>query len=248
MKSNKCVILIPIYKEKISFDEYRSILNTYNLYNDKYDIFFMCDTDLNTHNYDKLFNIKYKRHNFKNASQYSFLLLNANFYKEYLQYEYMLIIQPDAYIFNGNLLEYYINKGYPYIGAIFKIYGIYWDDDNETLKTITEIIDSLYVNNGSIKDLSNLINNNSIGMNGGLSLRRIDLLYHLLKNKEFALAEDDEICHIMSELHLFDNMLIKDIINFSIELAFHDIYKKYNIIPFGSHGMGHYFIENIMQK
>lgn len=37
MKSNKCVILIPIYKEFINFDEYRSIQNTINLYNDKYD-------------------------------------------------------------------------------------------------------------------------------------------------------------------------------------------------------------------
>ena len=94
MKNNKCVILIPIYKEKINFDEYRSIHNTINLYNDKYDIFFMCNNKLNISLYKNLFNIGYKFFDYElfyDAGSYSDLLINRNFYKRFLNYEYMIV-------------------------------------------------------------------------------------------------------------------------------------------------------------
>jgi len=256
MKSNKCVILIPIYKEKICCEEYMIISNIIKIFNDKYDIFFMCSNELNTYNYDKLFNIKYRKYNYNNIDQYSQILLNKNFYKEYLQYDYMLISQHDSYIFNENLLEYYINKKYPYIGALFNIFSylcidfhIHWDLINKT-------IEYLYLNNGCVKDLKNVMSTvkvnrtefNYLGMNGGLSLRRIDLLYNLLNKYNLCGIEDQEISKLLYNLKLFDDMLIKDIINFSsIDYYTLDIYKKYNIIPFGSHKTYKDFIENYMQ-
>ena len=257
MKSNKCVILIPIYKEFINFDEYRSIQNTINLYNDKYDIFFMCNNKLNISFYKNIFNIDYKIFDynlFHDAHSYSALLMNRFFYKQFLNYEFMLIAQHDAYIFNTYSLEYFMNKNYPYLGALFKLY------DLENLLEI-EFINDAFNNNYNVKDLKKIIfekyNTNfnycidcTLGMSGGLSLRKIDVIYHLLKqNLEWHWAEDLKICSMLDTHNLFDNILIKDIINFSMENEkYLDFYKEHNILPYSVHGIPYYFFMNMYDR
>ena len=207
MKNSKCVILIPIYKEKINFDEYKSIHNTINLYNNVYDVYFMCNDKLNTSLYKTLFDINYKIFSsdlFYDYQSYSDLLINKDFYKEFLNYEYMLIAQHDAYIFNKISLEYFMNEKYNYLGALCDyIYNI---NASEIIKS--NILYNAYYNNYTVKDLRSVIlkkyNNNvsNIGtrlyMSGGLSLRKVDLIYHLLqKESSWFWAEDVKICYIL---------------------------------------------------
>lgn len=253
MKNNKCVILIPIYKEKINFDEYRSIHNTINLYNDKYDIFFMCNNKLNISLYKNLFNIGYKFFDyelFHDAGSYSDLLINRNFYKRFLNYEYMLIAQHDAYIFNKYNLEYFMNKKYSYLGALFMTYNI-----ENTLEI--KLLQEAFNNNYTVKQLKDIISTRynikyninfecTLGMSGGLSLRKIDLIYHLLKEEtDWFWAEDLKLCSILDKRNLLDNILVKDIINFSMENEkYIDFYKENKIIPYSVHGIFDSFYYN----
>lgn len=249
MKNSTCVILIPIYKEKIDFDEYKSIHNTINLYNNVYDVYFMCNDKLNTSLYKTLFDIDYKIFSsdlFYDSQSYSDLLINKDFYKGFLNYEYMLIAQHDAYIFNKISLEYFINKKYNYLGALCDyIYNI---DASEIIKN--NILYNAYYNNYTVKDLRNVIlkkyNISDIGdigtrlyMSGGLSLRKIDLTYYLLKKEQFWFwAEDVKICHLLDKYNLLDNILVKDIIKFSVENdKFFNFYKKNNISVYSVHGL-----------
>lgn len=81
---------------------------------------------------------------FKNIAGYNRLLLSEEFYARFAEYDYMLIYQPDAYVFEDRLEEW-CNKEYDYVGApIF----------------------------GSFTDMEFHRNKGRVG-NGGLSLRKI---------------------------------------------------------------------------
>lgn len=56
-----------------------------------------------------------KRH-FENIITYGLMCLNPSFYQHFIQYDYILIYQHDALVFNDRLLEWCL-KGYSYIGA-----------------------------------------------------------------------------------------------------------------------------------
>ncbi|MBE7170984.1 MAG: hypothetical protein INR73_10360 [Williamsia sp.] len=53
---------------------------------------------------------------FKDIGAYSRLLISREFYKRFIQFEYILIYQLDAFVFKDNLHEW-CSKGYDYIGA-----------------------------------------------------------------------------------------------------------------------------------
>jgi hypothetical protein len=92
----------------------------------KYSIVFVTHKKLDLSIYKNIcdnFNIKYKfeffnSFYFKDALSYNALLLSKTFYKKFLSFDYILIYQLDAYVFNDDLL-FWCNKGYDYIGAPF---------------------------------------------------------------------------------------------------------------------------------
>ena len=53
---------------------------------------------------------------FKDIGAYSRLLISSEFYKRFLQFEYILIYQLDAFVFKDSLQEW-CSKGYDYVGA-----------------------------------------------------------------------------------------------------------------------------------
>ena len=53
---------------------------------------------------------------FKDIEGYDLLLKCIDFYRKFRKYNYILIFQPDAFIFKDEL-NYWCNKGYDYIGA-----------------------------------------------------------------------------------------------------------------------------------
>lgn len=81
---------------------------------------------------------------FINLAGYNRLMLSTEFYDRYSQYDYILIYQPDAFVFDDKLVEWCV-KGYDYVGA--PLFGAYTDK-------------VFYKDRGRVG-------------NGGLSLRRV---------------------------------------------------------------------------
>lgn len=116
---HKVIIVIPIYKvslsefEEIALQQCISILGHYT-------IVFIAPESLNTDTLEDTYGIhtvvRFKDDYFKGLEGYNRLMLSPEFYERFLQYNYLLIYQPDAYVFSDKLHEW-CNKGYDYIGA-----------------------------------------------------------------------------------------------------------------------------------
>ena len=249
--TNKDVcIVIPIYKDninnKLTEDEIDSIMNTIHLMKN-YDIYFLCNENLNTLWYKKIKsnsqpNIYFKYYNFRNRDEYSDMCLDYNFYKMFYDHEYMLICQTDAWIFKDELL-YWCNKGYDYIGAPVII-----EKTHDLINFFNKYLNYDYNNiqiNGHI--------NGHIFYNGGFSLRNIKSLYKICFEHQniifkyslgFKLPEDMCISYVLNKY--LKLATVKYAGCFALEQYFgKDLYNKYfrNDTPFGCH---HINIKNII--
>lgn len=158
---NKAAIVIPIYKKELLENEALSLLQCFNILRN-YPIVFVGPKSLDTAVYEDLckknsINFKIERFQdkfFKGLVEYGRLLLNISFYKRFQNFDYMLLYQLDAWVFEDKL-EYWCNQGYDYIGAPwFEGYG----DPKPNAKMLTE------------------------AGNGGLSLRKIQSTIKVLSN------------------------------------------------------------------
>lgn len=130
MKS--CCVIIPIYNTIPTDNEILSIKRNCTVLKD-YDIYFIHPFLMDVTAYEDIvseiqgFNIhfrQFKRKYFKSNKTYSRLLLSEDFYRQFLDYEYMLIAQTDTYILNtDHTLEEFIkisrDNKYDYWGAIW---------------------------------------------------------------------------------------------------------------------------------
>ena len=158
----KVVIVIPIYKKEISDNENASLTQCINILGN-YPIIFVCPNSLDTAFYEdfcKSKNISFKVERFKDSffkslKNYSKLLLTKEFYNRFLSFEFMLLYQLDAWIFE-NKLEYWCDKNYDYIGAPW-FEGFDKADENSPIMPISG--------------------------NGGFSLRKISSILKVLNVK-----------------------------------------------------------------
>ena len=112
----KVIVIIPRFKEKLENTETISLNQAMNLLSG-YDICYISPEKMRSY---------YQRINenaeffsdecFESVKSYSLLMLSPVFYKRFLDYEYMLIYQLDAFVFYDKL-NYFCNMGYDYIGA-----------------------------------------------------------------------------------------------------------------------------------
>lgn len=225
MNRNKCVIAVPIYKTEFDFDEYNSIKQLFKILPvEKYDIIAFHPISLDLTYYENNFNFT-RYYQFWDSyfniypKGYNSLLLNAGFYECFNNYEYMLIYQPDSWVFRDEL-EYWCDKGYDYIGAP-------------------------YLNISKNEDY---FNNCLIG-NGGFSLRKIIFFINICnkykyiaekiynKNNSY-IGEDHFILKIMEYNIKLDINLpsYKDALNFGFEMNPSYQYQiNDNKLPFGCH-------------
>lgn len=121
---NDLIIVIPIYKEQPSKYNLISLEQCYKKL-DQYQIAFISSASFDpTFFYDhseKYLNHKPKHiffpdYYFKSIQGYNRLLLSGGFYKEFLDYNYLLIHQDDCFVFKNNLSDW-MKLGYDYIGA-----------------------------------------------------------------------------------------------------------------------------------
>ena len=191
MDNSKCVIAVPLYKPSLTIDEYNSINQLFKILGN-YDIVAYCPNSLD---------ISYYENNFKFIRFYGFwdeyfneypkgynkLMLQSGFYETFKDWEYILIYQPDSWVFKDEL-EYWCNKGYDYIGAPF----LFIRNDEYKLKCCP------------------------IG-NGGFSLRKISYWINLCKEQsnlcEYIWELNDTE---YGEDHIFAALSIMGINNFNV--------------------------------
>lgn len=126
----KCVVLIPVYKEIPSLAEQASFKQTLSvLFNHPICLFThpACNIDWykqTAKEIGKEFMVEFfDKSYFSSVEGYNNLCFSSEFYTRYLEYEYMLICQLDVWVFRDEL-NYWCNKGYDYIGApIFYAYN-----------------------------------------------------------------------------------------------------------------------------
>ncbi len=115
---------------------------------------------------------------FQNIEGYNKLMLSSIFYEKFLQYKFILIYQPDAFVFRDDLL-YWCNQGYDYIGAPWLRHAAYPDIikkiKNETLNFF-HIKKNIKQPNTDLP--TDIQFENRVG-NGGFSLRNTKKFYDI---------------------------------------------------------------------
>jgi hypothetical protein len=183
--NNQVAIVIPLYKSQLSPLEDISVRQCFKILS-SYDIIAIKPEKLNLDNYTFSFHdeVSFDDEYFENPAGYNKLMLSAGFYEKFLQYKYILIYQPDAFVFKDDL-AYWCDQGYDYIGAPWLRYTDYGD----TFKKLKNLTLRFLHTKLNIKqagtDLPTAIQlENRVG-NGGLSLRKTEVLHDVcLRNKK----------------------------------------------------------------
>ncbi len=116
------IIVIPVYKDVISDNEKRSLLQCFSVLKE-FTVCFVCGTTFNMTAYETMIPQKtsykierFKDGYFKSIATYNRLCLSLGFYKRFKNYRYILLYQLDAWVFKNELLHW-CSLNYDFIGA-----------------------------------------------------------------------------------------------------------------------------------
>lgn len=158
------LIVIPIHKTELTNNELFSIQHSLSTLSNWPSCFIVPESlpisGLHTH-FRQTSVVRFPDSYFKSTEDYSRLLIQEHFYKKFLSFEFILILQPDAIIFRDEL-GYWCEQPYDYIGAPW--YNGYEFSVN---------LDQFCGNRGRVVRMH-------VG-NGGLSLRRTQSCINLIK-------------------------------------------------------------------
>ena len=118
--ASKVVVAVPVYRQRPSAAEALSLKRSFSVLRD-YEIALCCPDGLDVSEYDGLagFELRKERfaaHFFDGIEGYNRLMVDPGFYMRFAAFEYLLVCQPDAWIFRDELRQW-CAKGYEYIGA-----------------------------------------------------------------------------------------------------------------------------------
>lgn len=108
MSNNEACIVIPVYKETLSYNESNALKRCFEIYEQKFDIFLIHPSNLIISAYrigKYKGTIPFANKFFKSNLTYNRLMLSPGFYRKFLEYKYMLIYQLDAFILRDMLSE-----------------------------------------------------------------------------------------------------------------------------------------------
>ena len=113
------VVVIPVYKDSMSADEKLSLLQALKVLG-RYRICFCCPDNLDMSPYESVAGglgvERFPPRFFVGFEGYNNLMCSYEFYKRFERYDYILIYQLDAWVFDDRLGEW-CSKGFDYIGA-----------------------------------------------------------------------------------------------------------------------------------
>ena len=200
-KKNQVAVVIPFYKPTLTYLEEIAFRQCLKILSD-YPIIAIKPNSLETGqiaNFDTLDAVEiFDNHFFDNVQSYNELMLSSTFYQRFLDYEFILIHQLDAFVFR-NELSAWCDAGFDYIGAPW----LKRDEDSgllDAFKTKLKTRFYTYFNLQKYGLPSDRQFDNVVG-NGGFSLRKVDKFHHLanishrqigpyLNRSEFQFHED----------------------------------------------------------
>jgi len=232
-------VVIPIYKTNLSGLEIRSLRQACIVLK-KYSLVVVKPESLDVSSLEAVFPaLSYKSFDdkyFNGIAGYNRLMLSADFYEAFIDNEYILIYQLDAYVFRDELADWCAKK-YDYIGAPWLKRPIY---DKPVVAEVMNFFRWFDRLRGKVNKQS-LYNKTG---NGGFSLRKVES--HYLAVKQFGSLIEE---FLNRRHHLFnEDVFWATVPDFrypkaleSLDFAF-DKYPDYcfnlknHTLPFGCHG------------
>ena len=239
--NNSCCIIIPVYNEKPTENEAKSIRRNISVLQE-YDVFVVCPDNLDKDEYGKLglsnF-ITFDNRYFKSNKTYSRLILSEKFYEPFINYEYMLIAQTDTYILNTEYsLKQFIDKRYDYWGAPWpkgpfdEPYGV------------KELYKSMFVRCPRKLHVGN----------GGFSLRKVSSTYELVKKYKkyikylWRLNEDLFFSNVaQNKEEVYSAAPMEEAEEFALETTMREEIEKGNV-PFAIHAWEKYLSRDMSER
>jgi Protein of unknown function (DUF5672) len=260
-KSPKVCVIIPLYKNTFSEFEEISITQCFRVLKD-FPIIIVKPNSLYINPLRKKFqNFLVESFNdsyFDSVHSYNKLMLSEEFYERFLDYEFMLIHQLDAFVFKDEL-AYWCRQNYDYIGAPWRIEIEFNSKIEESIWQIKQKF-ALWLN---LKEErygkygpKEIIMKRGVG-NGGFSLRRVKKFYDLVKKNEKAIdkymelakthpAYNEDMFFGIEANRYFPRLRIpywEIALKFAVEHLPEKAYKLNGGLPFGCHAWDIYETE-----
>ena len=127
VKTNNCAVVIPIYKTVLTKIESASLQKVINTLGSNYDIYLLHGKSLKINSLSEKFNFIFGDCSCEDVflsgrAPYSDMCEMKEFYQMFSKYQYILIYQLDAWIFEDRL-EYFIKHDYDFYGSIHTFSG-----------------------------------------------------------------------------------------------------------------------------
>lgn len=251
MTNNLCIVVFPVYKPLSVLDREcfeQAIRMTPGFKH----VFIAPESFIADESFDSLRYLEFIYFDdfyFKGIQGYNSLMMSKRFYRRFLDYEYMLIHQSDAYLFKPEL-EYWCKKGYDYIGAPW--YRPYITREEKAKKLKAQLFSIFYSEEKNDFKKIHLLYNN-VG-NGGLSLRRISTFLKVLEKASFRILEkyiqrhgsefNEDVFWSLEASKIYSKFRkpnCKTALHFSFELyPVESFAQNRKILPFGCHAFNIY--------
>jgi hypothetical protein len=175
MENQLVKIVIPVYKNDLDKDESLALAQCCKILS-RYPVVIAKPESLDVsailQKYPQLETENFDDDFFRSIEAYNTLMLSPSFYERFLNFEYILVYQLDAYVFRDEL-EDWCRKSYDYIGAPWIARGIFWKKFEKFFKKligrkVKKIYDDCFFEVGT----------------GGFSLSRTDTFYELAHTTE----------------------------------------------------------------
>lgn len=214
----ECVIAIPVYSKIKKNTELIAIKQAMKIFKN-YDLIAVTPMELDLSDWKFTRIERFENSFFESTSSYNRLMLSVDFYRRFTEYEFILIYQLDAYVFEDRL-AYFCNTGYDYIGAPW-LYGVF----NYT--------------NGNPRIMH-------VG-NGGLSLRRVSSFIQILDELQPLRSEqikNEDLFFSAITCPKFKIAPLKVALQFAFERQVRKCYElNGNSLPFGCHAWQRYDLD-----
>jgi hypothetical protein len=215
-KKSKVAIVIPIYRVTLNKNEMISLQQATKILGD-YQFIIVAPENLKiempiTNGIIEYFPIKY----FDSVDSYNILMLSEFFYERFINYEYILIYQLDAFVFS-NQIERFCSLGYAYIGAPWL--------------------------SGLRNDCNERCNIFHVG-NGGLSLRNVEKFLRIFDKRQEKVIDfrfNEDIFWASMNSDEFRVATLNVALQFAFESEVEKCFRmNHNKLPFGCHAWEKY--------
>lgn len=239
-------VVIPCYKNALSPSEQVSLKACVH-HLASYDTYFVLPNSLNMANiqadYPSIKTERFDDRYFSSQRAYNELCLDESFYLRFANYDYILIYQLDAIVFKDEL-QYWVDRGYDYIGApwISKKYS-----EGCVRRTFCKALQCYHFLRKDIRKARGYWCYNKVG-NGGLSLRKVAKMIYITRKYKEQIKQCKLECNghiypediwLVWELRKEDTLSTphwKEALKFAVEREPEYSYKiNGNELPFGCH-------------